>query len=1284
MQPAQDSCVIKPKGRRFSTAHARRRARVYSNSIKREFLEEQSADELRISHESSLGTGSAAFLQGLLCDADGNLKGWDQYAIQNSDWIYKTFKRKECIRHVGDEKNPGLCCCGRPENQHGKLTTVQEENEELEIANDAAEECADSDNSQPEDEVFNGTNERLKLVQSQGLPSLVKTSGYVQQKTGGRKTAAKGWSPKEDVKEFPTNGFGHIKFANAYNSSLKPAKYIRLSDNTKPELTLELMVRQWKLKKPDIVISIHGGLKNFKLDPHHKEIFNRGLIKAAKTTNCGAWIITGGVNLGVMKAVGQAVQEGQSMQWGGLSSHRRIRCIGIATWGYVERNEHLISPLEGKGCYPATYRVEHSFQRGKPVSLNPDHTHFLLVDDGTQGQCGAKEVQFRARLERVIADKPNIQRQKFGFGVPVVTVVLEGGEDALKAVKESVKHGIPAVIVEGTRRAADILAFAHHNCECLSGFRRVKEDQLPRLKAKIEESFPNFAEDEKHVQKIIDIVNSCVYDERLITVYKIDEKNNLDLDLAILSALLKAQGACNVDSLNSDCGCRIDSLGQGSSQMDQLKLALTWNRVDVAEDKIFTPDTDWPSGSLDEIMMDALQMDRVDFVKLFLANGVSMRDFLTVPRLRRLYNSAEPGSHLYSLLTNIAGVSDAPYSLKDIGVLIEELVGAYYEPLYLVDTPHTNTLAARVAGLFGAVPNVDGEGGVLSPSVKFQPSDTNGRVQVAHNATRFEKPFRELFLWAVLMNRYELARFMWEKGEEAVSDALAACRLFHVMHEQVEDDYYEIRTELKQHAVEFENLAIGVLDECYDEDEVLAEMLIEREIPKWGGMCALNLAAAAQGERFLAHPCCQSSLNSIWKSRGMPGVPYWKVILGVICPLLILKIVFYDEENHKWSVPMWKKLVIFYNAPISKFWAHVGMHLCFLGLYAFVILFSFHKPWPSVYEIVLLCWVGVIIMDEIRQVIHQETTTIKSKLELYFNTSVNIVDSFANTIFLISFVLRFFEVTWEAARVLYCINFVIFSFRLFRVYFVSGYLGPKIIMIKRMLADVMMWLCLLLVFVCSYGVFRQALFFANKEPYWGVINDLFYKPYWHVYGELFVDQEPEEGKLTTGEIPLHDGNHLKWIHRILMGGYLLITNVLLINLLIAIFSNVFNEVEVNSYQIWKYQYYYLVMEYNKQPPLAPPFAIIFHLVEFVRWLGKKCRKPNKVTPNFTAEDLELLRLFEIESAANYRQRVEEQKRTGTEERIRKTNERVEHLVKKVTEMQETLQLHLTNSNGDSQ
>lgn len=50
-------------------------------------------------------------------------------------------------------------------------------------------------------------------------------------------------------------------------------------------------------------------------------------------------------------------------------------------------------------------------------------------------------------------------------------------------------------------------------------------------------------------------------------------------------------------------------------------------------------------------MLEALQLDRVDFVRLFLANGVSMRDFLTLPRLRKLYNSVSVDLKLYILLS---------------------------------------------------------------------------------------------------------------------------------------------------------------------------------------------------------------------------------------------------------------------------------------------------------------------------------------------------------------------------------------------------------------------------------------------------------------------------------------------------------------------------------------------------------------------------------------------------------------------------------------------------------
>src|SRR4029434_2033868 len=47
-------------------------------------------------------------------------------------------------------------------------------------------------------------------------------------------------------------------------------------------------------------------------------------------------------------------------------------------------------------------------------------------------------------------------------------------------------------------------------------------------------------------------------------------------------------------------------------------------------------------------MMDALVLDRVDFVKLLIENGVNIHHLLTIPRLEELYNTVSPerGPHL--------------------------------------------------------------------------------------------------------------------------------------------------------------------------------------------------------------------------------------------------------------------------------------------------------------------------------------------------------------------------------------------------------------------------------------------------------------------------------------------------------------------------------------------------------------------------------------------------------------------------------------------------------------
>lgn len=130
-------------------------------------------------------------------------------------------------------------------------------------------------------------------------------------------------------------------------------------------------------------------------------------------------------------------------------------------------------------------------------------------------------------------------------------------------------------------------------------------------------------ENHKHIPNIID--NWVIYLQ--ITIYRIADKYDQkpqELDQTVLTALFKSQHL---------------------SPTEQLSLALTWNRADIARSEIFVYGQEWPAGALEEAMMKALEHDRCDFVKLLLENGVSMRKFLTIPRLENLYNSKQGPSN---------------------------------------------------------------------------------------------------------------------------------------------------------------------------------------------------------------------------------------------------------------------------------------------------------------------------------------------------------------------------------------------------------------------------------------------------------------------------------------------------------------------------------------------------------------------------------------------------------------------------------------------------------------
>lgn len=80
-------------------------------------------------------------------------------------------------------------------------------------------------------------------------------------------------------------------------------------------------------------------------------------------------------------------------------------------------------------------------------------------------------------------------------------------------------------------------------------------------------------------------------------------------------------------------------LANRSNADAQLALALAWNRSDIARQEIFTTTNreQWKKLNLYHAMFTALVQDRVDFVQLFIDNGVDFKKFLTKETLWNMY-----------------------------------------------------------------------------------------------------------------------------------------------------------------------------------------------------------------------------------------------------------------------------------------------------------------------------------------------------------------------------------------------------------------------------------------------------------------------------------------------------------------------------------------------------------------------------------------------------------------------------------------------------------------------
>uniref|UniRef100_A0A8K9X7E0 Transient receptor potential cation channel, subfamily M, member 5 n=1 Tax=Oncorhynchus mykiss TaxID=8022 RepID=A0A8K9X7E0_ONCMY len=1028
-----------------------------------------------------------------------------------------------------------------------------------------------------------------------------------------------------------------IILQNYFKSRRRLKKYerghfVRVHSSTDPVLIYQMLTEQWGLAPPHLVVALVGGDELAQMKPWLRDTVRKGLVKAAQST--GAWILTNGLRFGITKHLGQAVRDHSLAS---TSSKVKVVAIGIAPWNMIHNRDAL---LAAKPDQPAVVEPQ-DLSHGAVYSLDCNHSHFVLVEEDPQRPGATSEM--RVKLLKHIS----LQRTGYGgagsFEIPVLCLLVHGEPRILQRMYKGIGNAMPWLILAGSGGVAHILVtLMNRGCWDMDSVQELLLDTFPSVHHSTD--ITNWT---KLIQKILD-------NGHLLTVHD-PEQESSELDTVILKALVKA--------------CKSQSQ-EAQDFLDELKLAVAWNRVDIAKSHIFNGDVEWTAGDLEEVMMDALVNDKPDFVRLFVDNGVCLGEFLTYGRLQELYCSVSEKSLLHLLLLK-------KHQEKQLLLKAESGDRKARFTLHEVSKVLKDFLHDSCKGFYQKLPT---KAGRLITNQK----------SLAELEERCEHPWRDLFLWAVLQNRQQMANYFWAMGPEAVAAALAGCKILKEMS-GLESEAESARS-MKE--AKYEQFALDLFGECYSNSEDRAYALLVRRTRCWNQSTVLNLATEADAKCFFAHNGVQGFLTKIWWGAMTTDTAISKLVLSFFCPPLIWTnlIKFRSPQKSSFilsmlsqsfpqygrnrrnvclSAAVWWRFLLrrwrrFWSAPVTVFLGNVIMYFAFLILFTYVLLLDFRPPppaGPGAPEIMLYFWVFTLVLEELRQSFFtDEDMSILKKFKLYVEDNWNKCDMVAISLFVIGVSCRMMKDTYEAGRTVLALDFMVFTLRLIHIFAIHKQLGPKIIIVERMMKDVFFFLFFLSVWLIAYGVATQALLHPNDPRLDWVFRRVLYRPYLHIFGQIPLEEIDEE--IIMGTLPPCPNIYANWLVILLLVIFLLVTNVLLLNLLIAMFSYTFQVVQGNTDIFWKFQRYNLIVEYHSRPALAPPFIIISHCSQLLLSLVKSPEpKLEQLERELPAGLDQRLMTWETVQKENYLVKLERQHLESSEERLKSTSSKVQSLLK---------------------
>lgn len=472
----------------------------------------------------------------------------------------------------------------------------------------------------------------------------------------------------------------------------------------------------------------------------------------------------------------------------------------------------------------------------------------------------------------------------------------------------------------------------------------------------------------------------------------------------------------------------------------------------------------------------------------------------------------------------------------------------------------------------------------------------------------------DFLLWAVLTNKMDMAEIFWKRSHEPILTALIASAILRKMsgkaHGLAEP---AMEKEMLLHSRVFRQRAIDVTQKMYELNEQEAVFVLEgeNEVPVWGiRENALEFSQERKIYSFVAHHVPQRTFGRIFYGGDFfhhLDIAEPKPTKTCCC----LKLLYHDCIS---------LLLAIVKAPVMKFITHYFFFGLFLVcLSAFVMTNITKEKWPidekSVYEYCSYLFLFADIMEEY-------VPPIINTLKHYFyrqqwrkrafshmNNFWNAMDFVSYLMLIIAICIRFLHETTEfgTSRRFYAIGLFLMYMRFLHVLLILRTIGPTIIMLKEGLKELMRFVVVMFILIVSVGVFYHANLYPNHYDmfstlgiqHWSVWKIL-YLPYWSIYGEFkdeISGELPDSQACSTNQTEYMNNPDIvrcpekDWTVSVLSVFFVLILNLLLVNLIIAMFSFRFEEIKENSDTFWRFHRSQVIMEFRKRIPV--PLNLVF-------------------------------------------------------------------------------------------